>query len=234
MTLREKCQEACEDGPGTPGQTQTAKGSPARLEAAWEKYREMDQVRKDKPLVRDIEDNKKSSQRYVCDKRKAKESESPLQKETGDPATQDMEKAEVLNNVPPQDFTGKCCSFFINIKSQGARNPPDRVTDMNFCDVKVFRPNLNCDGSYTQVECWDKRRKSALSLIFRQATEMLQEGDFQSRIQLGPCTPMMSISQCLCLRQNPNMDQGIFCQKKLCQNIQTTQMKLFINKSVFV
>ncbi|GAB0176076.1 hypothetical protein GRJ2_000072800 [Grus japonensis] len=76
-------------------------------QVAWEEYRETvraarDQVRKAKALIelnlaRDVKDNKKSFYKYVSDKRKTRENMGPLQKETGDLVTQDMEKAEVLN-----------------------------------------------------------------------------------------------------------------------------------------
>ncbi|KFV13270.1 hypothetical protein N340_03166, partial [Tauraco erythrolophus] len=87
---------------------------------AWEEYREIvratrDQVRKAKALIelnlaRDIKGNKKNFYRYVSDKKRSKENVSPLQKETGDLATQDMEKAEVLNAFFASVFTGKSSS----------------------------------------------------------------------------------------------------------------------------
>jgi len=74
---------------------------------AWEEYREIvqaarDQVRKAKALIelhlaRDIRGNKKSFSRHLSDQTKASENVGPLQKET-DLVTQDMEKAEVLND----------------------------------------------------------------------------------------------------------------------------------------
>ncbi|GAB0180313.1 hypothetical protein GRJ2_000496600 [Grus japonensis] len=82
---------------------------------AWEEYREIvraarDQVRKAKALIelnlaRDIKGNKKSFYRYISDKRKTGENVGLLQKETGDWVTQDMEKAEVLNNFFASVFT---------------------------------------------------------------------------------------------------------------------------------
>ncbi|GAB0181989.1 mitochondrial enolase superfamily member 1 [Grus japonensis] len=91
-------------------------------QVAWEKYRETiqaarDQVRKGKAkalieisLARDVKDNKKSFYGYVSDKRRTRENVGPLQNETGDLVTQDMEKAEVLNNFFASAFTGKCLS----------------------------------------------------------------------------------------------------------------------------
>ncbi|PKU35024.1 hypothetical protein llap_14673 [Limosa lapponica baueri] len=58
-------------------------------------------------LARDIKDNKKKFYRYVRDKGKTREHVGPLQKETGDLVTQDVEKAELLNNLFASVFTGK-------------------------------------------------------------------------------------------------------------------------------
>ncbi|GAB0179271.1 UDP-glucose:glycoprotein glucosyltransferase 2 [Grus japonensis] len=89
-------------------------------QVAWEEYRETvraarDQVRKAKALIelnlaRDVKDNKKSFYRYVSEKRRTRENVGPLRNETGDLVTQDMEKAEVLNNFFASVFTGKCLS----------------------------------------------------------------------------------------------------------------------------
>ncbi|GAB0208249.1 mitochondrial enolase superfamily member 1 [Grus japonensis] len=72
-------------------------------------------VRKAKALIeislaRDVKDNKKSFYRYVSDKRRTRENVGPLRNETGDLVTQDMEKAEVLNDFFASVFTGKCLS----------------------------------------------------------------------------------------------------------------------------
>ncbi|GAB0178119.1 mitochondrial enolase superfamily member 1 [Grus japonensis] len=89
-------------------------------QVAWEEYKETvraarDQVRKAKALIeislaRDVKDNKKSFYRYVSDKRRTRENVGPLRNETGDLVTQDMEKAEVLNDFFASVFTGKCLS----------------------------------------------------------------------------------------------------------------------------
>ncbi|GAB0205806.1 hypothetical protein GRJ2_003046200 [Grus japonensis] len=89
-------------------------------QVAWEEYRETvraarDQVRKAKALTeislaRDVKANKKSFYRYVSDKRRTRENVGPLQNETGDLVTQDMEKAEVLNDFFASVFTSKCLS----------------------------------------------------------------------------------------------------------------------------
>ncbi|GAB0178252.1 hypothetical protein GRJ2_000290500 [Grus japonensis] len=89
-------------------------------QVAWEEYRETvraarDRVRKAKALIeinlaRDVKDNKKSFYRYVSGKRRTRENMGPLQNETGDLVTQDMEKAEVLNDFFASVFTGKSLS----------------------------------------------------------------------------------------------------------------------------
>ncbi|GAB0204212.1 mitochondrial enolase superfamily member 1 [Grus japonensis] len=89
-------------------------------QVASEEYRETvraarDQVRKAKALIdislaRDAKDNKKSFYRYVSEKRRMREDVGPLRNEMGDLVTQDMEKAEVLNDFFASVFTGKCLS----------------------------------------------------------------------------------------------------------------------------
>ncbi|GAB0207216.1 mitochondrial enolase superfamily member 1 [Grus japonensis] len=83
---------------------------------AWNKHSSylplMPKVRKAKALTeislaRDVKDNKKSFYRYVSEKRRTRENVGPLQNETGDLVTQDMEKAEVLNDFFASVFTGK-------------------------------------------------------------------------------------------------------------------------------
>jgi len=99
---------------------------------AWEEYREIvraarGQVRKAKALIelnlgRDINSNKKSFHRYTSDKRKVREKVVPLWKETGDLVTQDMEKAEVLQNIFALVFTGKCSSHTTQVTDSKGRD----------------------------------------------------------------------------------------------------------------
>ncbi|GAB0182061.1 mitochondrial enolase superfamily member 1 [Grus japonensis] len=101
-------------------------------QVAWEEYRETvraarAQVRKAKALTelnlaRDIKDNKKSFYRCVSEKRRTRENVGPLQNETGDLVTQDMEKAEVLNNFFASAFTGKCLSHTAQVTEGKGRD----------------------------------------------------------------------------------------------------------------
>ncbi|GAB0178869.1 mitochondrial enolase superfamily member 1 [Grus japonensis] len=121
--VKQKHQEAPVEEQGAPGQSQTKKEAYRgwkQGQVAWEEYRETaraarEQVRKAKALIeinlaRDVKDNKKSFYRYVSDKRRTRENVGPLRNEMGDLVTQDMEKAEVLNDFFASVFTGKCLS----------------------------------------------------------------------------------------------------------------------------
>ncbi|KFV09049.1 hypothetical protein N340_00462, partial [Tauraco erythrolophus] len=101
-------------------------------QVAWEEYREIvrvtrDQVRKAKALIelnlaRDIKGNKKGFYRYVSCKKRSRENVSPLRKETGDLATQDMEKAEFLNDFFASVFTGKSSSGMAQVMEGKGRD----------------------------------------------------------------------------------------------------------------
>ncbi|GAB0186323.1 mitochondrial enolase superfamily member 1 [Grus japonensis] len=101
-------------------------------QVAWEECRKTgpaarDQVRKAKALIeislaRDVKGNKKSFYRYVSDKRRTRENVGPLRNETGDLITQDMEKAEVLNDFFASVFTGKCLSHAAQVTEGKGRD----------------------------------------------------------------------------------------------------------------
>jgi len=57
-------------------------------------------------FAKDANNNKKGFYRYVSQKRKVKESVTPLMSKTGELVTMDKEKAEVLNNIFASVFTG--------------------------------------------------------------------------------------------------------------------------------
>ncbi|GAB0177802.1 mitochondrial enolase superfamily member 1 [Grus japonensis] len=84
-------------------------------------------VRKAKALIeislaRDVKDNKKSFYRYVSEKRRTRENVGPLQNEMGDLVTQDMEKAEVLNDFFASVFTGKSLSHTAHVAEGKGRD----------------------------------------------------------------------------------------------------------------
>ncbi|GAB0179685.1 mitochondrial enolase superfamily member 1 [Grus japonensis] len=99
------------------------KGSLQRLEARAGKH----QIRKAKALIelnlaRDVKGNKKSFYRYVSDKRKTAENVSSLRKKRGDLVTQDMEKAEALNDFFASVFTGECLSHTAQVTEGKGRD----------------------------------------------------------------------------------------------------------------
>ncbi|PKU36933.1 hypothetical protein llap_12767 [Limosa lapponica baueri] len=144
--VRQKCQEACMDEQGAPGQAQKQKGGLQRVEARTgrlEEYRKTlevarNQIRQAKAQVelnwaRDIKDNKKNFCKYVRDKGKTREDVGSLRKETGDLVTQDMEKAEVQNDFFASVFTSKGSNHAAQVaegKNRGYENEkPPTVED---------------------------------------------------------------------------------------------------------
>ena len=93
------------------------KEGPKKVGRTWKDYKEVvraarNQVRKAKTQIesnlgRDIKGNENKFYRCVNNKRKAREDVDPLQKETGDLVTRDIEKAEVLNDFSASVFTSK-------------------------------------------------------------------------------------------------------------------------------
>ena len=89
-------------------------------QVSWEECREADWLcrdgtRKAKALLelnlaRDAKNNNKGFYRYVIQKRKVKESISPLMSKTGKLITKDKEKAEVLSTFIASVFTGNLSS----------------------------------------------------------------------------------------------------------------------------
>ncbi|GAB0189119.1 mitochondrial enolase superfamily member 1 [Grus japonensis] len=101
-------------------------------QVAWEEYRETvrtarDEARKAKALEelnldRDVKENKKSFYTYVSDKRRMRENVGPLRNETRNLVTQDMEKAEVLNDFFASVFTCKCSSHTAQVTGGKGRD----------------------------------------------------------------------------------------------------------------
>ncbi|GAB0190424.1 hypothetical protein GRJ2_001507700 [Grus japonensis] len=125
-------------------------------QVAWEEYRETvraarEQVRKAKALTeitlaRDVKDNKKSFYRYVSEKRRMRENVGPLQNETGDLVTQDMEKAEVLNDFFASVFTGKCLSHAAQV-TEGRDWENAEPTTVGEDQVREYLRNLKVHKS---------------------------------------------------------------------------------------
>ncbi|GAB0183728.1 mitochondrial enolase superfamily member 1 [Grus japonensis] len=122
-------------------------------QVAWEEYREIvwaarDQVRKAKALIelnlaRDVKDNKKSLYRYVSDKRRTRENVGPLWNETGDLVTQDVEKAEVLNDLFASVFTGKSLSHTAQVTEGKVRDwENEEPTTVGEDQVREYLRNL--------------------------------------------------------------------------------------------
>uniref|UniRef100_A0A672UQA6 Reverse transcriptase domain-containing protein n=1 Tax=Strigops habroptila TaxID=2489341 RepID=A0A672UQA6_STRHB len=116
-----------------------------RGQAAWEEYRDIvqearDQVRKAEAqlelhLARDVKHNRKGFYRYRANKRQIRDNVGPLRKLSGELATMDLEKAEVLNDAFASVFTGKC-------SDHTAQDLKGRSRD---CENEDLRPTVGED-----------------------------------------------------------------------------------------